>query len=163
MVQISLECAIVCHTGTFDVKIDDGEKVSALKDAIKWKNEDIKGPARDLQLFLAKTDDGAWLRDVDPGVLELEEGRIHPDVQTLIDGEKMKVRWTINDVLKENHMPTPQSRQVHVLVVVPGDAGVGVASVEPSALPTAMHRHPERLKRWAAINEMIRQKNQEGN
>ncbi|KAG3171093.1 hypothetical protein PI126_g2032 [Phytophthora idaei] len=26
-----------------------------------------------------------------------------------------------------------------------------------------MHRHPERLKRWAAINEMIRQKNQEGN
>ncbi|KAG2777781.1 hypothetical protein Pcac1_g11854 [Phytophthora cactorum] len=52
---------------------------------------------------------------------------------------------------------------IHVLVVVPEGAGVGVASVEPSALPTAMHRHPERLKRWAAINEMIRQKNQEGN
>ncbi|KAE8894112.1 hypothetical protein PF007_g4901 [Phytophthora fragariae] len=57
----------------------------------------------------------------------------------------------------------PGEGQIHVLVVVPGDAGVGVASFEPSALPTAVHRHPKRLKRWAAINEMIRQKNQEGN
>ncbi|KAG3120195.1 hypothetical protein PI124_g24437 [Phytophthora idaei] len=33
----------------------------------------------------------------------------------------------------------------------------------PSLPPTTIHRHPERLKRWAAINAMIRQKNQEAN
>ncbi|KAG3230460.1 hypothetical protein PI124_g24442, partial [Phytophthora idaei] len=56
---------------------------------------------------------------------------------------------------------------VHVLVVVPKDAGVGaevgVALIQLSAPPTTMHRHPERLKRWAAINTMIRQKNQYAN
>ncbi|KAG3122440.1 hypothetical protein PC128_g27766, partial [Phytophthora cactorum] len=35
--------------------------------------------------------------------------------------------------------------------------------VAPSLSPTTIHRHPERLKRWAAINAMIRQKNQEAN
>ncbi|KAG2791829.1 hypothetical protein PC118_g23388 [Phytophthora cactorum] len=64
------------------------------------------------------------MRDVDPGVLELDKGRIHPDVQTLIDGEKMRATWTIKDVLEEYHMTTPQSRQVHVLVVVPEVAPV---------------------------------------
>ncbi|KAG2958986.1 hypothetical protein PC119_g26851, partial [Phytophthora cactorum] len=66
--------------------------------------------------------DGAWLQDDDPGVLELDEGRIHRDLQTLIDGDKMKATWTIKDVLDANHLPTPQSRQVHVLVVVPEGA-----------------------------------------
>ncbi|KAG6942026.1 hypothetical protein JG687_00019298 [Phytophthora cactorum] len=34
----------------------------------------------------------------------------------------MKATWTIKDVLDANHLPTPQSRQVHVLVVVPEGA-----------------------------------------
>ncbi|CAK4113873.1 unnamed protein product [Aphanomyces euteiches] len=41
-------------------------------------------------------------------------------------------------------------------VVVTKQEALGVA-------PTTKHRHPERLKRWAAINAMIRQKNQEAN
>ncbi|KAG2966606.1 hypothetical protein PC120_g27073 [Phytophthora cactorum] len=120
MVELSLQCAIVGQAGgSFDVEIDDGAKVSKLKKKIK-EEKMYQFPADELHLFLAKTEVGAWLRDVDPGVLELEEGRINPDVQTLIDGEKMRATWTIKDVLEEYHMPTPQSRQVHVLVVVPG-------------------------------------------
>ncbi|KAG6948517.1 hypothetical protein JG687_00015427 [Phytophthora cactorum] len=61
----------------------------------------------------------------------------------------------------------PVKKTIHVLVVVPKDAGVGarvgVALIKPSAPPTTMHRHPERLKRRAAINTMIRQKNQDAN
>ncbi|CAK4496314.1 unnamed protein product, partial [Aphanomyces euteiches] len=41
-------------------------------------------------------------------------------------------------------------------VVVTEQEALGVA-------PTTTHRHPERLKRWAAINAMIRQKNQQAN
>ncbi|KAG3123481.1 hypothetical protein PC128_g27620 [Phytophthora cactorum] len=62
MVEISLECAIVGQAGTFDVTTDDGKKVSVLKDAIKGKNPaTITCDVKDLQLFLAKTADGAWL------------------------------------------------------------------------------------------------------
>ncbi|POM60339.1 Crinkler (CRN) family protein [Phytophthora palmivora] len=35
--------------------------------------------------------------------------------------------------------------------------------VAPSLPPTTIHRHPKRLKRWAAINAMIRRKNQGAN
>ncbi|RAW20651.1 hypothetical protein PC110_g22906 [Phytophthora cactorum] len=61
----------------------------------------------------------------------------------------------------------PGEGQVHVLVVVPkleNDRSPAMAlGVAPSLPPTTIHRHPERLKRWAAINAMIRQKNQEAN
>ncbi|KAG2795533.1 hypothetical protein PC113_g25255, partial [Phytophthora cactorum] len=97
--MVTLYCAIVGVAGSaFPVDINETLSVGHLKKAILDENEDIKGPARALQLFLAKTDDGAWLQDDDPGVLELDEGRIHRDLQTLIDGDKMKATWTIKDV-----------------------------------------------------------------
>ncbi|KAL3674322.1 hypothetical protein V7S43_000277 [Phytophthora oleae] len=54
----------------------------------------------------------------------LEEGKTHQDIQTAIDGEKMKATWTIENVLTANNMTkrkrrAPKSRQIHVLVVVP--------------------------------------------
>ncbi|KAG3238387.1 hypothetical protein PI124_g16651 [Phytophthora idaei] len=129
--MVKLFCAIVGEAGSaFPVDIDAGQTVGDLKDAIKAKKPDtIKGEADKLQLFLAKTDDGAWLQNDDPGVPELEEGRIHPDVQTLIDGNKMTANWTIKDVLDANHLPTPQSKQVHVLVVVPEGAGGSASEI----------------------------------
>ncbi|KAI9992798.1 hypothetical protein PInf_014680 [Phytophthora infestans] len=169
MVEVSLCCAIVGKEGgVFGVKIDKGVQVWELKDAIKAKNpNDFKDvDAYKLQLFLAKKGD-AWLPDDDPAAQDLDKGMIHQDVQALIDGEKMVATWTVEDCLIANKMTgqqyAPKSRQVHVLVVVPDEAGGAVASVEPSAAPTTIHRHPERLKRWAAINEMIRQKNRNGN
>ncbi|KAG2974764.1 hypothetical protein PC118_g14340 [Phytophthora cactorum] len=117
--MVKLFCAIVGDAGSaFPVDIDVGQSVGDLKKAIK-EEINYPDPAYKLQLFLAKKADGAWLQDDDPSVLELDEGRIHCDVQTLIDGDKMKATWTIKDELDANHLPTPQSRQVHVLVVVP--------------------------------------------
>ncbi|KAE9297666.1 hypothetical protein PR003_g23438, partial [Phytophthora rubi] len=172
--MVKLFCAVVGVAGSaFEVDIDEVASVSALKKAIKEekKNKLDKVDADALQLFLAKKD-GAWLKDDDPAALELEEGNTHQDIQTLIDGEKMKATWTIEDVLTANNMTkrkgrAPKSRQIHVLVAVPeqendrfSTMALGVA---PSLPPTTIHRHPERLKRWSAINAMIRQKNQEAN
>ncbi|KAG2972999.1 hypothetical protein PC120_g26219 [Phytophthora cactorum] len=117
--MITLYCAVVSVAGSaFPVDIDENKSVGHLKKAIA-EDQKYDFAASELQLFLAKKADGAWLQDDDPGVLELDEGRIHCDLQTLIDGDKMKATWTIKDVLDANHLPTPQSRQVHVLVVVP--------------------------------------------
>ncbi|KAG2771626.1 hypothetical protein PC118_g25473 [Phytophthora cactorum] len=65
--MVTLYCAIVGVAGSaFPVDINETLSVGHLKKAILDENEDIKGPARALQLFLAKTDDGAWLQDDDP-------------------------------------------------------------------------------------------------
>ncbi|KAI9980317.1 hypothetical protein PInf_026446 [Phytophthora infestans] len=161
MVEVSLCCAIVGKEGGVFGEWE-------LKDAIKVKKPNVFNDvdADKLQLFLAKKGD-AWLPDDDPAAQDLDTGIIRQDVQALIDGEKMVATWTVEDCLIANKMTgqqyAPKSRQVHVLVVVSDEAGGAVASVEPSAAPTTIRRHPERLKRWAAINEMIRQKNRNGN
>ncbi|KAE9046426.1 hypothetical protein PR002_g1650 [Phytophthora rubi] len=141
MVEISLKCAIVGQPGTFDVTTDDGKKVSVLKKEIKSDNSTtITCDTKDLKLFLAKKD-GEWMRDVDPAVLELREGWVHPDVQTLIDGKRMWETRTIRDVLEENHMTTPQSSQVHVLVVVPTAIVIDVGGDEYESICTRELRY----------------------
>ncbi|KAG3100388.1 hypothetical protein PI124_g14926 [Phytophthora idaei] len=132
--MVKLFCAIIGVAGSaFEVKIDDDESVSALKDAIKAKNKrTITRDAKDLQLFLAKTSDsGKWLRDDDPAVLELEEGKIHRDIQTMINVGQLRPTWTIEAVLSANNMTrwygrAPKSKQIHVLVRIPrSTAGLG--------------------------------------
>ncbi|KAG2805304.1 hypothetical protein PC116_g22265, partial [Phytophthora cactorum] len=96
--MVKLFCAIVDVAGAaFPVNIDAGESVGDLKKAIKSEKM-YEFPADQLQLFLAKKG-SAWLKDDDPAALELEEGKTHQDIQTAIDGEKMKATWTIENVL----------------------------------------------------------------
>ncbi|KAL7688097.1 hypothetical protein Plhal304r1_c020g0072211 [Plasmopara halstedii] len=119
MVEISLECAIEGQVGSFDVTIDDGKKISALKKAIKAeKPSKIKCDADELRLFLAKCGD-AWLTEAEvkggvPDISSLEEldavgaplnvvGLSETDVQFLVTKELAKAKKT----------------RVHVLVVVP--------------------------------------------
>ncbi|DBA01553.1 TPA: hypothetical protein N0F65_011524 [Lagenidium giganteum] len=52
--------------------------------------------------------------------------------------------------------------EIHVLVELPTQVAAPI-DVIPSLPPTTIHRHPERLKRWAAINARICQKNQDAN
>ncbi|POM59523.1 Serine/threonine protein kinase, partial [Phytophthora palmivora] len=112
MVKISLECAIVGHAGTFDVTIDDGEKVGDLKDVIKEKNEEMKGPTRNLRLFLAKMADGAWLDGAGAAAVALDE-RGHPQGCVWMD----PILWIKNpNYFGDNFQPG--EGQVHVLVVV---------------------------------------------
>ncbi|KAG4222297.1 hypothetical protein PC116_g29228 [Phytophthora cactorum] len=160
--MVKLFCAIVGVAGNvFSVRVDESDSVDDLKKAIA-EDQKYDFAASKLQFYLAKKG-STWLTEE-----EVKKGVSDTTGLKLLDA----VRAEIGDVgLSQDDVRLQVAKEevaalkgpVNVLVVVPEGAGVGVASVEPSALPTAMHRHPERLKRWAAINEMIRQKNQEGN
>lgn len=63
--------------------------------------------------------------------------------------EMMNVTWGIWEWLDLKHMPPLKTKQIHILVVVPG---FGVKAAPPVAL-----RHPMRIKRWNALNEKLRQ------
>ncbi|KAG2759324.1 hypothetical protein Pcac1_g28637 [Phytophthora cactorum] len=78
--MVKLFCAIVGVAGSaFEVDIDEGQKVGDLKKAIKdqkrWVNH---GPLPKLQLFLAKTEGGAWLRMSTLVCFELRKGGYIP-------------------------------------------------------------------------------------
>ncbi|KAG2851988.1 hypothetical protein PC113_g15428 [Phytophthora cactorum] len=119
MVEISLECAIVGQAGTFDVTTDDGKKVSVLKDAIKGKNPaTITCDVKDLQLFLAKTADGAWLSSPSEDVKKLKKGEKTALIKALTkEDQELQAEDPLEDVLFG--MDPPSARQIHVLVVVP--------------------------------------------
>ncbi|GMF10602.1 unnamed protein product [Phytophthora lilii] len=117
--MVKLVCAIVgVAESAFPVDIDASQLVGDLKKAI-W--EKIKAKfiyddkfrsvvASGLQLFLAKTEGGAWLTDDDQAALDLEDGKVHEDIQALIDGEKMKATKTLQHWLFEkNKMPQPST------------------------------------------------------
>ncbi|KAE9051699.1 hypothetical protein PR001_g1232 [Phytophthora rubi] len=64
--MVNIFCGIVGVAGpAFVVDIDAEKTVAHLRKAIKVDNEDIKGPPRNLKLFLAKTTTGAWLTEAD--------------------------------------------------------------------------------------------------
>ncbi|KAG2946451.1 hypothetical protein PC118_g25661, partial [Phytophthora cactorum] len=89
--MVKLFCAIVGVAGSaFEVDIDDAESVSALKDAIKAKKpNDFKDVDADkLQLFLAKTDDGAWLKSKD--LLRMRKGEIPNEVESRYMNEELE-------------------------------------------------------------------------
>ncbi|KAG4219915.1 hypothetical protein PC116_g31606, partial [Phytophthora cactorum] len=155
--MVALYCAVVGVAGSaFPVDIDENKSVGHLKKAIA-EDQKCDFAASKLQLYLVKKG-GTWLKSKD--LLMMRKGEIPGEDESHYMNEELE---DPTDKICTKFPSTIPDGTIHVLVVVPEGAGVGVASVEPSALPTAMHRHPERLKRWAAINEMIRQKNQEGN
>ncbi|KAG1709669.1 hypothetical protein DVH05_020325 [Phytophthora capsici] len=162
MVLVALTCALVGKTGVLGVKIDDSAQVWELKKAITVeKSNDLKDVDADkLELFLAKMEGGTWLDGAGAAAVALDE-RGHPQGCVQMD----PTLWIKNSKHFGDNFK-PGEGQVHVLVVVPkdeNDRSAAMALGVPSLPPTTFHRHPERLKRWAAINEIIRQKNQDGN
>ncbi|GMF41626.1 unnamed protein product [Phytophthora lilii] len=116
MVEVSLCCAIVGKAGgVFGVKIDNGVQVWELQDAIKAKKpNDFKDIDADkLQLFLAKTEGGAWLDGAGAEAVALDE-RGHPQGCVQMD----PTLWIKNPKHFGDNFQ-PGEGQVHVLVVVP--------------------------------------------
>ncbi|KAK1936968.1 hypothetical protein P3T76_009746 [Phytophthora citrophthora] len=167
--MLKLFCAIVGAAGSaFSVRVDESESVGDLKVVIKEaKKNDLKDiDADELQLFLAKTEGGTWLTEAD-----VKKGVEDTTGLKLLDAARARLRrvgLSDQDVGGVDEEEEAEGRgPVNVLVVVPkqeNDRSPAMAlGVAPSLPPTTIHRHPERLKRWAAINAMIRQKNQEAN
>eukprot|EP00644_Phytophthora_capsici_P013153 jgi/Phyca11/13996/fgenesh1_pg.PHYCAscaffold_5_\ len=143
MVKLSLQCAIVGQIGSsFDVEIDDGEKVSKLKEAIRTKKHlTITCEADQLQLFLAKQpvegDDGKevvpvyhssaeevkeesfkWLPDEHRAALNLVNGEPDDYINSLTVGKQILGSKAIATWLyTKNNMELPSNEQIHVLVV----------------------------------------------
>eukprot|EP00644_Phytophthora_capsici_P002595 jgi/Phyca11/15135/fgenesh1_pg.PHYCAscaffold_11_\ len=108
----TLTCAIVGVAGSaFPVDIDANKLVGHLKDAIKEKKM-YQFPADELQLFLAKKADGAWLSSKDPEVISMRSGDIPEQVKTL-----MNVEVDPTDDIEDVFEGAPTKKTVHVLVV----------------------------------------------
>ncbi|GMF41740.1 unnamed protein product [Phytophthora lilii] len=117
--MVKLVCAIVGVAGSaFPVDIDASQLVGDLKKAIKVekpnKLNDID--ADDLQLFLAKTEGGAWLDGAGAAAVALDE-RGHPQGCVQMD----PTLWIKNPKHFSDNFQ-PGEGQVHVLVVVPRGA-----------------------------------------
>ncbi|KAH9140423.1 hypothetical protein AeRB84_015344 [Aphanomyces euteiches] len=161
--MLTVFCVVVGEGRPFSIDIDAGKTVDHLKDKIKEKNKNtITCDAKDLQLYLAlkgglQLKDGAWLSDEDPdleGLSQPAEGNtVLP--KYVNEERKMKVTKKLSKFFSGGDYPAYCNDET-IHVVVTKQEALGVA-------PTTKHRHPERLKRWAAINAMIRQKNQEAN
>ncbi|KAG3117537.1 hypothetical protein C6341_g27531 [Phytophthora cactorum] len=114
--MVLLNCALVGVAGSaFPVDIDENKSVGHLKDAIKAKKpNDFKDVDADkLQLFLAKTEGGAWLAGAGVAAV-MVDGDGHPQGFELMD----PTLWIKNP----KHFGAnfqPGEGQIHVLVVVP--------------------------------------------
>ncbi|KAG2766625.1 hypothetical protein PC111_g25115, partial [Phytophthora cactorum] len=85
--MVLLNCALVGVAGSaFPVDIDENKSVGHLKDAIKAKKpNDFKDVDADkLQLFLAKTEGGAWLAGAGVAAVTVD-GDGHPQGFELMD------------------------------------------------------------------------------
>ncbi|KAH7467148.1 Crinkler effector protein 1 [Phytophthora ramorum] len=127
--MMKLVCAIVGVAGSaFSVRVDESDSVGDLKKAIKGeKPATITCDAKDLQVFLAKTEGGAWLDGAGAAAVALDE-RGHPQGCVQMD----PTLWIKNPKHFGDNFQ-PGEGQVHVLVVVPEGAGsqAGVtASIE---------------------------------
>eukprot|EP00644_Phytophthora_capsici_P000636 jgi/Phyca11/109378/e_gw1.16.566.1 len=141
--KLTLQCAIVGQTGSsFDVKIEEGQTVGDLKEAIAV-DQKFGFAASKLQLFLAKQpvedDDGKevvpvyhpcaegmkkesfkWLPDKHRAALKLVKGESDDYINSLTAGEPILASKTLTIWLYEkNNMEDPSTQQFHVLVVVP--------------------------------------------
>ncbi|KAK1928919.1 hypothetical protein P3T76_015559 [Phytophthora citrophthora] len=111
--MVKLFCAVVGAVGSaFEVDIAEDASVSALKKAIKAEKM-YQFPADELQLFLAKTADGGWLRSDDPDVTSMRSGAIPEQVKKLLN-EEIDPAEEIGDLFGG----APTKKTIHVLVVV---------------------------------------------
>ncbi|KAG3105762.1 hypothetical protein PI124_g13832, partial [Phytophthora idaei] len=124
--MVKLFCAIVGVAGSvFSVRVDEGDSVDDLKKEIKKDNPaTIKCDSKNLQLFLAKTADGAWLPSNDPDVVAMRSGAVSEMVQNLLN-----VQIDPAEEIADVFVPAPQKKELHVLVVVPEGAGGSASEI----------------------------------
>ncbi|KAK1930370.1 hypothetical protein P3T76_014041 [Phytophthora citrophthora] len=114
---VKLFCAVVGVAGSvFLVNIDSGETVKRLKKVIKEKKMYQFPSALPANTKVKKEEKDEIDTEKGDAAMKLEEGTVGQDTQTWIIRKPMDPTWSIQGVLNEDHMPVPQSKQIHVLV-----------------------------------------------
>ena len=113
--MVKLNCLIVGDGSVISIIIEEWMRVSRLKKAIKAEKRNYLSTidANELQLFLAKKD-GAWLSIEDTAALQLEEGKIHEEVQTMIDGKPMVASCGVQEWLDEKNARAAKKKNPRV-------------------------------------------------
>ncbi|EEY59692.1 Crinkler (CRN) family protein [Phytophthora infestans T30-4] len=134
--MLVLFCVIIGEADSaFMVTLDEGVSVGQLKKAIldahpkSLKDVEMK----ELQLFVAKTNDGKWLGGESEVAKELSSGKIPNSIQDVINGESILTWTTLQDWLfTKNSMDQPSFNQIHVLVKLKNNqpCALGQRSVE---------------------------------
>ncbi|ETI53218.1 hypothetical protein L915_03694 [Phytophthora nicotianae] len=112
--MVKLFCAVVGVAGSaVPITIDESETVDDLKKAIKEENKnEIRCDAKDLRLFLTKTDDGEWLKS--KNLLRMRKGEIPSEVESYYKNEELE---DPTDKIRSIFPSTIPDRTIHVLVV----------------------------------------------
>ncbi|KAF1322370.1 hypothetical protein FI667_g11337, partial [Globisporangium splendens] len=144
---MTLFCALVGAKGSaFPVDIDASQSVGHLKEAIKTKKQSkIKCDADELQLYLGKIGDGAWLGFRDAHVKALLAGTIPDEISDLF-GEEIDPTKKIGAVFAK----APANEAIHVLVVVPKQEVVPPVSQDAAFAPC----DHEFFSQFAAVDEV---------
>ncbi|ETN13963.1 hypothetical protein PPTG_22281 [Phytophthora nicotianae INRA-310] len=111
--MVKLFCAVVGVAGSaVPITIDESETVDDLKKAIKEENKnEIRCDAKDLRLFLTKTDDGEWLKS--KNLLRMRKGEIPSEVESYYKNEELE---DPTDKIRSIFPSTIPDRTIHVLV-----------------------------------------------
>ncbi|KAG2794573.1 hypothetical protein PC116_g26137 [Phytophthora cactorum] len=159
--MVLLNCVVVEEGSVIPIIIEGWETVGVVKEAIANKLK-YTGRADQLRLFLAKTANkgGAKEGDAKQGYVWLPSST--DDVKRLKKGEKTALIEALTredqelqaeDPLLEdmlNSMDPPSSRQIHVLVLVPGEPNQ-VTKDTRSGRPHSENRR----KRWRELNKIL--------
>ncbi|GMF28390.1 unnamed protein product [Phytophthora fragariaefolia] len=112
--MVKLFCRFVGEAGNaIPVDVRENETVGDLTRKFAT-NAQYAGRVDKMQLFLAKTADGAWLPSNDPDVVAMRSGAVSEKVQNLLNGQ-----FDPAEEIADVFVPAPQKKQIHVLVVVP--------------------------------------------
>jgi hypothetical protein len=120
MVQLRLTCLRLGEGSMAEVEIDGSRTVLGLKAAVHKvlfdESEKVRAP--NLELFLAKGEDGGWLGDETDLAGQLLKGEIPEGAQQLVGrGEQILPSKTLDHWMAG--MEPPASDQIHILVYKP--------------------------------------------
>ncbi|GMF36167.1 unnamed protein product [Phytophthora lilii] len=140
--MVILYCIIAGVAGSafpVDIEFDEKTSVGELKERVKAGSDGfITVPYPNLQLFLAKAGDNAWLSSLTEDVKKLKKGEKTALVEALTQEDKeLQGEDPISEYLEG--MDAPKVKQIHVLVVVRGDLNQ-VAKDTPSARTHSEHQ-----------------------
>ncbi|KAI9905817.1 hypothetical protein PsorP6_013517 [Peronosclerospora sorghi] len=121
-----------------------------MKEIKAKKPVEIRCNTYELELFLGRAENGAWLKSNTQDVKKLKQGEKTGAIHGLTGQDKvLQVEYGLQQVLRG--IPPPKSNEIHVLVVIPKEAGgnEGLESMVSRVSKTIGEKTAQEFKRYA--------------